>query len=100
MPPLLRRLLRLQDSFDVCRLLSSGSQLAGWQASGLPPDALSAQNGVVISQTELSPLVVDHSYQVGGSTVSRRIGRLLGGCNLAPAQVAMSEQSDGTYSNA
>nr|BCL66104.1 cytoplasmic dynein 1b heavy chain [Volvox africanus] len=50
--------------FDVCRFLSSESEMLKWKAEGLPADALSSQNAVVIlNSTSRSPLIIDPSTQ-------------------------------------
>nr|BBC28429.1 cytoplasmic dynein 1b heavy chain [Yamagishiella unicocca] len=50
--------------FDVCRFLSSESEMLKWKAEGLPADGLSAQNAVVIlNSTSRSPLIIDPSTQ-------------------------------------
>ncbi|KXZ45909.1 DHC7 protein [Gonium pectorale] len=50
--------------FDICRFLSSESEMLKWKAEGLPADGLSAQNAVVIlNSTSRSPLIIDPSTQ-------------------------------------
>ncbi|GLI62890.1 cytoplasmic dynein 1b heavy chain [Volvox africanus] len=50
--------------FDVCRFLSSESEMLKWKAEGLPADALSSQNAVIIlNSTSRSPLIIDPSTQ-------------------------------------
>nr|ADI46856.1 DHC1bf [Volvox carteri f. nagariensis] len=50
--------------FDVCRFLSSESEMLKWKAEGLPADMLSSQNAVVIlNSTSRSPLIIDPSTQ-------------------------------------
>lgn len=52
------------SDFDVCRFLSSESEMLKWKAEGLPADGLSAQNAVVIlNSTSRSPLIIDPSTQ-------------------------------------
>nr|ADI46936.1 DHC1bm [Volvox carteri f. nagariensis] len=53
--------------FDVCRFLSSESEMLKWKAEGLPADSLSSQNAVVIlNSTSRSPLIIDPSTQASG----------------------------------
>ncbi|KAG2486208.1 hypothetical protein HYH03_015170 [Edaphochlamys debaryana] len=55
--------LKVSD-FDVCRFLSSESEMLKWKSEGLPADGLSAQNAVVIlNSTSRSPLIIDPSTQ-------------------------------------
>ena len=54
------------QEYDFCRFMSSESEMLRWKAEGLPADNLSMQNGVVILNATLPPLVIDPSTQVGG----------------------------------
>jgi dynein heavy chain 2, cytosolic len=52
-------------SYDLCRFMSSESEMLTWKAQGLPADVLSLQNAVVIINCTLTPLIIDPSLQVG-----------------------------------
>jgi hypothetical protein len=59
-------MLALSASLNICKLLSSETELMGWRAQGLPPDALSYQNALAILHAVQPPLVIDPSSQVTG----------------------------------
>lgn len=56
-------LLRVDQGFDMCRFMSSESEMLTWKAEGLPADGLSLQNAIAILHSQLSPLIIDPSTQ-------------------------------------
>lgn len=52
------------QEYDLCRFMSSESEMLKWKTEGLPGDVLSMQNAVVILNATLAPLVIDPSTQV------------------------------------
>ena len=51
------------ERFDLCRFMSSESEMLTWKAEGLPDDGLSMENAVVILQAAQAPLIIDPSTQ-------------------------------------
>jgi dynein heavy chain 2 len=51
------------ERFDLCRFMSSESEMLTWKAEGLPGDGLSMENAVVILQSVQAPLIIDPSTQ-------------------------------------
>ena len=51
------------DDFDLRRFLSSEQEQLSWKAEGLPSDDLSVENGLIILQGEVCPLLIDPSQR-------------------------------------
>jgi dynein heavy chain 2 len=58
------KLLGLTD-YDLCRFMSTESEMLKWKMEGLPADGLSMQNAVIILNSARTPLIIDPSSQAG-----------------------------------
>lgn len=47
------------DSFDFCTFLAAPSTVQDWNIQGLPADAFSTANGVMVTRGRRWPLLVD-----------------------------------------
>lgn len=56
-----KKLLQIDDKFDVRKFLSSESDELTWKSQGLPSDDLSMENALVILRSQLCPFLVDPS---------------------------------------
>ena len=54
---------RTHSTFTLSAALGDSVQLRAWQLAGLPPDALSVDNGLIIINTKRWPLIVDPGKQ-------------------------------------
>jgi len=51
------------QEYNFCHFMSSEGEMLRWKGEGLPADNLSMQNGVVILNASLPPLIIDPSTQ-------------------------------------
>ena len=56
-----KKILNVDEKFDVRRFLSTESEQLVWKSQGLPSDELSMENAIVILRSELCPFLVDPS---------------------------------------
>ena len=62
------------DDFDFCFFLAKPEDVRDWNIQGLPADAFSTENGVMVARGTRWPLMIDPQEQVASqylvSTVS------------------------------
>lgn len=63
------KMLGLSD-YDLCRFMSTESEMLKWKMEGLPADGLSMQNAVIILNSARTPLIIDPSSQVSYPIIS------------------------------
>lgn len=51
------------ESFDFCRFLADPSNVRDWNIQGLPADAFSTENGVMVTRGRRWPLMIDPQGQ-------------------------------------
>lgn len=64
--------LRVREEFSLAEMLSSPTELGQWKNEGLPPDAASVENAILILNAAKCPLVVDPQGQAMRWLTSRQ----------------------------
>ena len=56
-------LLPMSETVDPLAILSTASQIAGWNSDGLPADRVSSENGCIVHSSARWPLAIDPQLQ-------------------------------------
>ena len=65
----------VKENIEITEYLSNGSTRLEWIANGLPDDALSAENGIILSRFQRYPLVIDPSGQASEYLLRQNVSR-------------------------